>query len=169
MKRCLWFSKKTSSRIPEFSNIQVSRALWKIATYNPDIRYIVENHACLHLDHLFIGDEKSWKYVAIDWEHSEIQPFRYEFLDAAYIFQNLLHRHSETLAIMFYNEFLSRVEKVISEKHMHIRTIFMKKILGWMYEMIIDGLNNPDPKEAFELHTKYLSYFLDSKDITKLR
>lgn len=113
--------------IPRYSIALIANA-WLCSEYcRKKITTAYINHACLHLDHLFVGDKNSWKLVAIDWEHSEMQPYRIRFLDEAYIFQNLLHRHREESAILFYKEFLRKYWKNLSEIAIEIRQAFVKK------------------------------------------
>ena len=113
--------------------------------YQPDGRSTVTNHSCLHLEHLYEGIRDTDALVAIDWEHSELQPYRYEFLDEAYIFQNLLQKHSEASAALFYNTFIQGHLSVLESEQKKIRTVFMKKLLGGLFEMLNDPVSNPDP------------------------
>lgn len=132
------------------------------------INRVCQNHACLHLGHLFVWDENSWKLVAIDWEHSEIQPYRMRFLDEAYIFQNLLHRHSEESARIFYEEFIKKYWQISEKDELDIKLVFTKKLLGWLYEIITDSENNKQPGQIIGLHLKYLKYFLEAEDISSI-
>lgn len=163
----IWYQ-NDERRIPDISMKLIMRACMEFLKYKPGWRSTVTNHACLHLDHLYKWDENSWKYVAIDWEHSELQPYRYEHLDEAYIFQNLLHRHSESSAIAFYKEFISRRKTVLNHTQKTIRIIFIKKLLGWLFEILEDKANNPKPFDQINLHLKYMKYFLETEDISSI-
>ena len=137
---------------------------WKnIIKYKPDKAY--KNHSCLHLDHLF--QDEDWDLKAIDWEHSELDISRYRFLDEAYIFQNLLHKQNEKLAINFLNKF--------AEKHKdedwtfeEFKAVVLKKLLGLIFEIIKDSNNNPDGKKKIELAQKYLKIFNEAESYNDL-
>lgn len=155
-------------KIPEIPMWLIVKSCMAFLKYKPDLKSIAKNHACLHLDHLYEWDDNSWKYVAIDWEHSELQPYRYEYLDEAYIFQNLLQRHSENSAITFYKEFIKHRIFIFDSEKSKIRAIFIKKLLWWLFEILEDKINNPNPYEKINLHLKYLKWFFESKEISNL-
>ncbi|EKE30172.1 MAG: hypothetical protein ACD_2C00033G0013 [uncultured bacterium (gcode 4)] len=168
----VWFASE-ERKIPEIPVSLIIKAFLKFMSYNPSQNDIAINHACLHLDHLYVWDDESAEFVAIDWEHSALQPYRYEYLDEAYVFQNLLQRHSEQSALNFYIRFCGELTEKASHKDIKIETdkvraIFIKKLLWWLYEMLSDKTNNPEPWEKIWLHLKYLEIFLENKDICSI-
>jgi len=150
-----WFSESVSSILGENKKYGIDKTLVfnsfkDIFKYDPKELYI--NHSCLHLDHLLIDDEND-KLIWIDWEHSVKDPYRYKFLDEAYIFQSLLHKQNEELAKKFLDKFLNKYK---DEDLEHIKIIFTKKILWGIFEILNDLDHNKNYKEKIELHQKYL-------------
>lgn len=41
-------------------------------------------------------------------------------------------------------------------------------MLWWLYEMLVDTPNNPNPWEKMELHLKYLDFFLNWENLTSI-
>lgn len=114
-----------------------------------------QNHACFHLDHLFIADDG--KIVAIDWEHSVKSPDRYAFLDDAYFFQDLLAKKDEKMAVQFLGNFIHK-----NWFNENIRKVFIKKLLWWIYEILTEkkDIDFDSNQEKISLYQKYIEELL---------
>ncbi len=123
----------------------------KTLRFSFDESMVRQNHSCFHLNHAQITDTED-KLVWIDWEHSVKNPYRFDFLDEAYVFQNLLHKQTEELALKFLEKLLAKYP----DNKEQIKIMIIKKLLWGIQEILWDLENNPDYIEKIQLHQKIL-------------